>query len=255
MSTDSQVVPVRLYQTDGRMMLVAPMPGLEPADISVTIDGHRVVLRGNERGPHQHERELLIAEWAVGSYYREVDLPEPADAALSNVTYDNGILVVSMPKAAAPGRSTELRLESVSATRGERVGHVGRAITPASTSDHQRGKHERARQPAHAETEPRAESGYAHVNIWRLGPGDDGSDRSVASAIAERLRQARGFRSYTVVRTGEHEVVAVTVFDSESQLRAALGTVGELVRGRLHPLAAERPERREGPVVHHAAAA
>lgn len=272
MENEGQPVPVRVYQTTDRIMLAAPMPGLEPDDISVVIDGRHVAVHGRERGPHQRDRDLLIAEWAVGPYRREVDLPAPVDGSLVNVTYDNGVLVLVMPKLGA-GRNAErveIRLDAVRATRGQRVGHVGREIASATSADHQAAKHvsplrtvaaaaapaeEPASPAAPAETEPRAGSGYAHVNVWRLGESDDPADTSTANAIARRLREQPGFRAYTVVRTGQHEIVAVTVFDSESQLRAALDTVADLVRGRVRPVAAARPEHRAGPVLHHDAAA
>jgi hypothetical protein len=106
-----------------------------------------------------------------------------------------------------------------------------------------------------AHTRGTAPTGYAHVNVWQLGEGDDPADQTAATAIAGRLRAQPGFRSYTVVRTGEHEIVAVTVFDSESQLRVALDAVDDLVRGRVRPLAAAPPRRHAGPVVHHEAVA
>jgi hypothetical protein len=105
------------------------------------------------------------------------------------------------------------------------------------------------------DTEPRTLSGYAQINVWRLGESDDPTDRTAASEIGSRLREQPGFRSYTVVRTGDHEVAAVTVFDSESQLRAALAAVADLVRAHVAPLAAGAPERRRGPVLHHHAVA
>jgi hypothetical protein len=38
----STTVPVRVYQIDDRIMVAAPLPGLEPEDITVTIAGPRV---------------------------------------------------------------------------------------------------------------------------------------------------------------------------------------------------------------------
>ena len=46
-----QKVPVRVYTTADHVMISAPMPGLEPADISVEIGADRVAIRGEERGP------------------------------------------------------------------------------------------------------------------------------------------------------------------------------------------------------------
>ena len=95
---------------------------------------------------------------------------------------------------------------------------------------------------------------YAHVNIWRLNDAGASTDDTVAREVAAALSRRPGFRSYTLVRTGEREVVAVTVFDSEEPLEAAVQAVADLVRGRVEPLAAGPPERRRGAVVHHTAA-
>ena len=46
------------------------MPGLEPGDISVFIADDGVTIHGNERRPYQHERNLVMAEWAMGPYHR-----------------------------------------------------------------------------------------------------------------------------------------------------------------------------------------
>lgn len=37
MKTEGQNVPVRIYQSDTHIMLAAPLPGLEPEDISASI--------------------------------------------------------------------------------------------------------------------------------------------------------------------------------------------------------------------------
>ena len=138
-----QTLPVRIYETERRIMVVSPMPGLEPGDIEVTIDAHRVTLHGRARGPHQHELALLISEWSIGPYLREVRLPVPVAAELANATYDNGVVVLCLPKVPAgaePGRA-EFTLDAIEATRGEPVGHVGREVIPTSTREHRAGKH------------------------------------------------------------------------------------------------------------------
>src|SRR5258706_10982733 len=90
-------VPVRMYTTDSRIMIAAPMPGLEPDDISVNVADAHVTIRGQERGPRQHERDLLLAEWTVGPYERQIELPRPVNGALANATYGNGVLVLALP--------------------------------------------------------------------------------------------------------------------------------------------------------------
>jgi HSP20 family protein len=86
MKTETQTVPVRIYQSENQLMLAAPLPGLEPDDISVTIDGDKVVIKGHERGIGQHRRDVLVEEWRIGPYHREVSLPQNVDGTLTNAT-------------------------------------------------------------------------------------------------------------------------------------------------------------------------
>ena len=93
---------------------------------------------------------------------------------------------------------------------------------------------------------------HAHVNIWQLNEAGAEADDSAARAIAAQLIEQPGFHSYTLVRTGEREVVAVTVFESQATLQAAMSAVASVVRQQVGPLAAGAPERRAGEVLFHA---
>lgn len=143
MTPVDQTVPVRVYRTADRMMVAVPMPGLEPSDIHVTVEADRVTIRGRQRGPRQDDREMVLAEWSVGPYHRELELVEPVAAELVNVTYDNGVLVLAMPtlQDGQPPSRAEIRLEPIESTRGEYVRHVGRDIKPTTTRQHRVGKH------------------------------------------------------------------------------------------------------------------
>ncbi len=46
------------------------------------------------------------------------------------------------------------------------------------------------------------------------------------------MREQPGFRSYTLVRSGEWEIIAITLFDSEAAIDAAMAAVAPLVRAR-----------------------
>jgi heme-degrading monooxygenase HmoA len=92
---------------------------------------------------------------------------------------------------------------------------------------------------------------YAHVNIWRLNEQGGSTDDTAAREIGTELSKQPGFQSYTLVRTGEREVVAVTLFDTEGHLEAAVAALADFVRARVGPLAAGAPERRGGDVLYH----
>ena len=138
MAAESQTIPVRIYDREQHIVLAAPMPGLEAENISVDINRDKVVIMGEERGPRQHGGDVLVDEWTIGPYHREVSLPQQVDGALTNATYGNGVLVLTMPKSSAGARAHEasFQLHPVAAGRGERVGHTGMDINRSSTTEH-----------------------------------------------------------------------------------------------------------------------
>ena len=121
-----QHIPVKVYRTDERLMIAAPMAGVEPENISVevTSDG-RLVLHGDQRSRLKEIKELLVDEWSIGVYHRELTLPVAVDAACANVTYGNGVLTVALPisEQTNPAR---LGLFRRAPTQGQRRGNAGR---------------------------------------------------------------------------------------------------------------------------------
>jgi HSP20 family protein len=128
-----QHIPVKVYRTDDRVMIAAPMAGLEPENIlvEVTNDG-RLILHGDERALLKEVKELLIDEWSVGAYHRELALSVPVNAVCANVTYGNGVLVVTLPISdqTTPARLT---LAQVTPTHGEHRGNAGHLATCVQT--------------------------------------------------------------------------------------------------------------------------
>jgi HSP20 family protein len=120
-----QHIPIKVYRTGERLMVAAPMAGLEPENIvvEVTADG-RLVLHGDVRGMLKEVKELLLDEWSVGVYHREFALPVPVNATCANITYGNGVLMVALPisQQTLPARLT---LERLAPTHGERKGNAG----------------------------------------------------------------------------------------------------------------------------------
>jgi HSP20 family protein len=130
-----QHIPVKVYRTDDRVMIATPMAGLEPENmpVEVTHDG-RLILHGDQRALLKEVKELLLDEWSVGVYHRELALPVPVNAVCANVTYGNGngVLMVALPISdqTSPARLT---LERVTPTHGEHRGNAGHFATCVQT--------------------------------------------------------------------------------------------------------------------------
>lgn len=135
-SQPEQTIPVQLHQAEGLLVLAAPMPGLEPQDISVRIHNDRVTIHGKYRASRHDRPETVLSEWTMGPYHREVVLPQPVSGGLTNATYGNGVLVLAMPTL-EPGTQedvTEFQLEADTGIRGQRVGHMGAAREPTTSA-------------------------------------------------------------------------------------------------------------------------
>lgn len=122
-----QTIPVNIYSANGRLMVSAPMPGLEAENITVEVTNEgQLRLLGELRGQlKEHDgKERFLDEWLIGGYAREVDLPVPIDAVCANISYGNGVLVLAFPcsEHTTPARLT---LERVAPAHGQHKGNAG----------------------------------------------------------------------------------------------------------------------------------
>jgi HSP20 family protein len=123
--TDATAVPVNVFENDRELMVVAPMPGVAPEDISIDVldDGHLTV-RSRMHGEGQERIRYLSREWSYGPYERTIELPCAVDAKRANVSYGNGVLSVTLPKAGATS-SGRVLVQRTGHTRGVAAGHRG----------------------------------------------------------------------------------------------------------------------------------
>lgn len=118
-------LPVNIYHEGDRLMIAAPMPGMEPQDIHITLEGARLSIRTGLRGPgQQRTQSFVLQEWTSGPYERTINLPLQVDGSRANASYDNGILVLILPlNDYAVG--AHLRMIKVGTAKGQLVGHTG----------------------------------------------------------------------------------------------------------------------------------
>ena len=103
-------VPVNVYESDNALVIVAPLPGVMPEDVSVTVEPGRVTLTASMRSPAA--KDYLLHEWHYGPFERTLDVPDGygGDARAS---FGNGQLAVSI-------------------SRGEPASNAPVVLTPAS---------------------------------------------------------------------------------------------------------------------------
>lgn len=101
--TWSVPMPIDVYATHDRAVIIAAVPGMQPDDLDLTIHQNTVTLSGTVRNSADAE-ETRDATWYVselgsGSFQRSITLPFPVDADHAMASFEHGLVRVSLPKA------------------------------------------------------------------------------------------------------------------------------------------------------------
>ena len=92
--------PMNITQDDENFYLRAEIPGIKPAELSISALRNRVALSGKREIPREHERvSYHRKERAEGAFNRSVTLPTEVDAERVDARYTDGILTLTLPKA------------------------------------------------------------------------------------------------------------------------------------------------------------
>ena len=88
--------PVNVYEGNGQLSVVIPIPGAHPSNVDVIVGATTLRLDAKckylQEDQHYHRRD-----WQVGSWRAEIELPGHVDPARSRATLNLGVLVVMAP--------------------------------------------------------------------------------------------------------------------------------------------------------------
>lgn len=93
-----QQVPVNMYETGEVLVVVAPLPAVQPGDVTVEVRPGQVRFWAAVRSAPP--RQYLLHEWDYGGYEREVDIPAGFGAAAEAVLA-NGQLAIRVMRGEA----------------------------------------------------------------------------------------------------------------------------------------------------------
>ncbi|HET7343209.1 MAG TPA: Hsp20/alpha crystallin family protein [Methylomirabilota bacterium] len=81
--------------------VTAELPGVDPKDIAVTLEGDLLTLKGAKEERHEEKDERWHrVERSAGTFIRTVRLPAAVDAGAVTATFKNGVVTVTLPKTA-----------------------------------------------------------------------------------------------------------------------------------------------------------
>jgi len=90
---------VDITEEKGRFVLRADVPGVDPANIEVSMDDGVLSVSGERQAEERGEADgMQRYERVTGRFYRRFTLPDSADAEGIKARSSNGILEIEIPK-------------------------------------------------------------------------------------------------------------------------------------------------------------
>ena len=98
-----QQVPVNVYATNDALVVVAPVPAVQPSDVTIVLTPGCLRITANLRTAAP--KDYLVHEWNYGGYERELDLPDGFGGGVE-ASLANGQLAVRVLRGEATARTS-----------------------------------------------------------------------------------------------------------------------------------------------------
>jgi HSP20 family protein len=93
---------VDIKEEDHEFVVYADIPGVDPKDIQIDMEGHTLTVKGEKRSFKEEkdkEKNYYRVERVSGKFYRQFTLPESIDGNKIVAKFKHGVLAIHLPKA------------------------------------------------------------------------------------------------------------------------------------------------------------
>jgi HSP20 family protein len=99
--------PTDVYETGKEIIIKIAVSGLKPEDISVLFSDQILTVSGKRSDDSAHQKVCFYqVEIRYGYFERKIKIPKHVDANNIQATYENGFIVINIPKAEKAFNST-----------------------------------------------------------------------------------------------------------------------------------------------------
>ena len=120
---------IDLHEENGELCLRADLPGMQPQDLDVRVDGDLLTISGERKSEqNRNERDYHVMERSHGRFQRSVQLPFAPNPDGVRAEVRHGVLEIHIPKHAAQERSRRIQVRGDEA---QPSGAGGAAMTQA----------------------------------------------------------------------------------------------------------------------------
>jgi len=87
-----------IYENADEYILVANMPGVSRSEVQVKVIEESLIVFGRINYDETINRDYILNENELGNYFRKFKISDSIDKAKISAKYDNGQLIVHLPK-------------------------------------------------------------------------------------------------------------------------------------------------------------
>jgi HSP20 family protein len=99
---------VEVSENKDKVVVKAEVPGIDAKDLEVSCeDPRRLTIKGEKKQEKEEKGEHSYrSERTYGAFARTISLPAPVDAAKAEASFKNGVVTITLPKAAGAAGKT-----------------------------------------------------------------------------------------------------------------------------------------------------
>ena len=105
-------IRIDVKENGASVIVHAEVPGVDKKDIDVSVDNGMVTIRAEikQYESDTKDEQVLHSERYFGTVARSFSLPCPVDEAKAKAAYENGVLVLTLPKQ-SPGNKKKIAIQ------------------------------------------------------------------------------------------------------------------------------------------------
>jgi HSP20 family protein len=91
-------LPVDAYSTSEEVVIVASVPGADPEEVGISIEGDNLHIKVEYKAPLENV-DYILQERPSGTFEQTLTLNVPVQADKAEALFEQGVLTLSIPKA------------------------------------------------------------------------------------------------------------------------------------------------------------
>ena len=94
-------MPMDVWQAEDGYHVALDLPGIDPGSVEITFERNVLTIRAERRAEYEEGHNVLLAERPQGSFTRQLQVGDALDTEKVQATYNNGVLMLTIPLAEA----------------------------------------------------------------------------------------------------------------------------------------------------------